>query len=499
MNLTKLFLENRLYIYPLIALFISFLTYFKGYEKPNAPFWDENYHIASAQKYIEGVMFMEPHPPLGKMFIALGEVLLNPNKGLDLSAFTKTDYIKGHQFPEGYSFAGVRFFPTLFATLCVVPLFFILYLISKNSEISLLLSSLYLFENAFIVHSRAAMLEPVVSFFILLSLLYFVYLIEKKRVRIIDYAILGVLIGLAAASKVTAFILLLLFVFLYFADIGIDSFFNRFNNNLKRLFLGAIASIIGIGSVFLVVFYLHAALGKKIETNSYKASKEYLEIIKNQKVASITSLPTILKDNYKYMSEYQKGVPRLDLCKPGENGSMVVGWPFMIKSINYRWDKNTENGITYTRYIQLIGNPIIWYSAVFAIFLGVVLIAGHYIFKTPIKDKRLFFYIGVFVTLYLSYMIAVSQIERVMYLYHYFIPLIFAIVVIFLMIVYIFKEELEQKNLFTYINITLFCLLIFFVYLHFMPLSYHLPLTADEFKLRNWFSFWQMKVVEWKI
>lgn len=72
-------------------------------------FWDENYHIASAQKYLAGIMYMEPHPPLGKLFIALGEYLLNPNKGIDLTSFVQTDYIK--VFPQKGTLLRVYVFP----------------------------------------------------------------------------------------------------------------------------------------------------------------------------------------------------------------------------------------------------------------------------------------------------------------------------------------------------------------------------------------------------
>ncbi len=97
-------------VYTYLVMALAFLFYFVNYNYPNSgPYWDENYHIASAQKYINGVFFMEPHPPLGKLFIALGELILNPNKNIDKSSFLSTDFI--NNFPAGYSFAGVRFFP----------------------------------------------------------------------------------------------------------------------------------------------------------------------------------------------------------------------------------------------------------------------------------------------------------------------------------------------------------------------------------------------------
>ena len=118
---------------------------FQNYDYPPSVFWDENYHIASAEKYLTGVMFMEAHPPLGKLFVALGEYIIHPNDSINKSDFTQTDYIK--DFPAGYSFAGVRFFSALFAWLSAIvfstsfisfpkiptlPLFFLPYIFLKT-------------------------------------------------------------------------------------------------------------------------------------------------------------------------------------------------------------------------------------------------------------------------------------------------------------------------------------------------------------------------------
>src|SRR3989338_544762 len=129
----KLFSQKRniLVFYTVIILAVSYFTYFKNYDYPPSVFWDENYHIAPAKKYLRGVMFMEAPPPLGKLFVALGEKILQPNKTIpiaELHKFTQTDYIK--DFPAGYSFSGVRFFSALFAWLSAIVFFYILYFIS---------------------------------------------------------------------------------------------------------------------------------------------------------------------------------------------------------------------------------------------------------------------------------------------------------------------------------------------------------------------------------
>jgi hypothetical protein len=57
----------------LLVCAVAIITVGSRYWQPESLFWDENYHVASAHKQLAGVMYMENHPPLGKMLIALGE------------------------------------------------------------------------------------------------------------------------------------------------------------------------------------------------------------------------------------------------------------------------------------------------------------------------------------------------------------------------------------------------------------------------------------------
>lgn len=132
--------------YVTFLLLLSYFVRFFFFNYPFAPFWDENYHVASAQKYVDHVFFMEPHPPLGKMVIALGEAIFNPNRSIDTSSFLTTDYIK--DFPANYSFFGVRFFPSLFSFLSPIIFFFILFFISKKPFHSFLFTSFSFLKTA---------------------------------------------------------------------------------------------------------------------------------------------------------------------------------------------------------------------------------------------------------------------------------------------------------------------------------------------------------------
>lgn len=489
--------RNALIIYSLVVLMASFFTYFKDYDYPPSVFWDENYHIASAQKYLTRIMFMEPHPPLGKLFVALGEYLIHPNDGIasvELFKFTQTDYV--NSFPVGYSFAGVRFFSALFAWLSAIVFFYIFYFISKNPHTSFLFSSLYMFENAIIAHSRSAMLEGSHLFFILLAILYFVYLIQKSsRKKLFEYFIFGLLAGLTISIKATGAITVFFLPLLFFYDQK-EKLANWTASKLfllRRFVLSGLFFALGIISIFCLVWYIHFSLGRVVANDKYyKASDEYKEIMTNDLVSDPKYFMTMLKDNLAYMANYNKGVPKLDVCKPDENGSHPLLWLLGGKTINYRWEKN-NNGV---KYIYLQSNPAIWFIGLVGVILSLVLIAGKLVFKNPIKNQKLFYLICVFSTLYAIYMTMMLRIDRVMYLYHYFIPLIFSLVLAFLVFNYIFEEKLANKSKKIYLGLIVAMIIIIGTYKFFSPLTYYKTISADQFKQRIWFEFWKLKPVE---
>ena len=501
MNFIKHFFSkkrNVLVFYAAIILAVSYFTYFKNYDYPPSVFWDENYHIASAQKYLTGVMFMEAHPPLGKLFVALGEKILQPNKNIpvaELHKFTQTDYIK--DFPKDYSFAGVRFFSVLFAWLSALVFFYILYFISKNPHTSLIFSSLYIFENALITHSRAAMLEGSHLFFILLAILYFVYLVQKlSRKTLFNYFVLGILTGLAVSIKATGAITAFLFPFLFFLDYkhqGSTLMSKRVLDISKKLIVKGLFFAAGSSAIFSLIWYVHFSLGKfAADGKFYKASEEYKEIMSKGLTSDPKYFPTMMKDNLAYMANYNKGVPKLDVCKPDENGRYPLVWLVGDKSINYRWEKSGDG----VRYMYLQVNPITWFLGLTGIILSLILIIGRVFFKTPVKNKNLFYFITTFAALYVIYMAIMLRIERVMYLYHYFIPLIFSFILAFLVFNYIFEDKIAAKSKKLYISLIIMAVIIAGTYKFFSPLSYYQPLTTEQFEKRIWFDFWKLKPIE---
>lgn len=462
---------------PLVLLSIAAFAYFFRYGMPNGPYWDENYHIASAEKYIEGTYFMEVHPPLGKLFIALGEIVTGSNRSIDKRSFTETDYIK--EFPAGFDFKGVRLFPTIFAVLSVLVFFYLVFLISKNQVIAFCFGLLYLFDNALMIHFRGAMVDSIQIFFVLSALAFFVKLLSTKP-KNIDYLILGILIGLAASVKVTGAFLLILFPFLYW----------RYDKFILRSFMVKSALFLFGGIfIFAAVFYLHAIIGiRPANGNFYNASEKYKEVLAKGQTANPLYLPMIIKDNLSYSSEYNSKVPALNLCNPGENGSLPVGWPLGIKSIDYRWEKHIDSSVSYA-YLQI--NPILWAIAFLGLILSIALVLVRFAFNISILSKNNFYLISVFFILYSAYIIAVLRIPRVMYLYHYFVPFTLTL----LMSAALSSHFIEKNKKLIYWLVVITAIS-FLAFLFFSPFTYFLPLHYNAFQMRNWWPAWKLSPVD---
>ncbi len=471
---TKISKRKYFLIYISLVCLISFFTYFKFYDYPNGIFWDENYHIPSSEKYLQNTFFMELHPPLGKLFIALGEKIINPNQKINKKPMVSVDYIKST--PTGYSYLGVRFFPTLFSFLSAFLFFLILFEIYPNPHLAFIFSSLYLFENANIVHSRGAMLDSGQLFFVFLSILIFLKILKNKTNDYISYLVLGVSLGLVISFKLSGVFILIIPVLLFLLK--------------KEKIFKIFSSYLIAGFVFCLIFYLHFIIATNpINNNYYGASPDYIKILKEQKTTDIANFPIMLWDNLFYSINYNKGVPKYDPTKPDENGSLPYMWPFGNKSINYRSEKNN----TEAKYLYLQCNPIIWLIGLTSIIFGsIFLLKG---FNKKNKNNLLFQVIFSFLLLYYIYMGFMFSISRVMYLYHYFIPLFLSLLLSYGLFIYIFEKKIRQNNQTIYVFLLVIFNLIIWSYYFFSPLTYFIPLTREEFSLRNWFWFWKLKPV----
>ena len=244
-----------------------------------------------------------------------------------------------------------------------------------------------------------------------------------------------------------------------------------------------ISSLFAIIITIIIVFSLHFKIANKIYIKTYYLSKTDLELVKEHKLPLYKGII----DYIKYIKIYERGVPKLKKCNPNENGSLAITWPIMDKTILYRW--HILNG--KTKYLYLVGNPILWLLGFIGIILSISQVISRFVYDLKVKIS--FEFILIFTILYVSYMIEMLRIERVMYLYHYFIPLIFSYILFILQIDYIFEKELIKRDKIVYLSLILLMILIIFTWWWFSPFTYYKALTFSEFMNRNWFEFWHLK------
>ncbi len=475
------------WLYLVFVIVTSFFTYFYRYNYPSSPFWDEPYHIASAEKYLHGVYFMEPHPPLGKLFIALGEKILHSNTKTD--TFITTDYAR--DFSPTFSFTGFRLFPSLFGWLTAVVFFCIFLFLTRSSALASIFSFLYIFDNAEIVHSRSAMLDSTLSFFSLLTVLFFLLLQERGKNDIYRHCVLSFFFGVAFAcalgTKVVALVLALF----------IPALILRFLPNWKKALLFLVAAGASFTVTYVAIWQTHFTLGTRIvpelaDNGYYQASPEYKQILKNRTQGELKSFPIMLEDSLRFVGHYSKGVPRLDLCKPDENGSPSYFWPFGARTINYRWEKSGENAV---RYMYLVSNPVAWGLGFIGVVLSFVLLTSRILGERTEKLQHEFIFVCTFI-LYVSYMIAISRLTRVMYLYHYFLPLELSFILFtisFMNVRQLWKFRLSENR--RLILMTLLGLSIFAAFQLYRPLSYYEPMTKKQFERLAINPLWEMSCV----
>ncbi|MDB6156431.1 MAG: phospholipid carrier-dependent glycosyltransferase [Gammaproteobacteria bacterium] len=470
---------------------VNFLT---DLAEPRGTVWDESYYLTSTERYAEGVAQFASHPPLGLMLIAAGDELLHPNRSIDTRPLGRDKHADGRVIPAGYSFAGVRLAPGLFAVLGAMTFFALMYAITQSTVTALVFSNLFTFENAFVTQFRAAQLDAFQIAFTAVALLCFV--IAAKRQQRSSPALeagLGAACGLAMMVKLNAVVLLLLGVMLILRRVSMG----WAGTPRRRLLLIAIreASIIA-GSCVLVmvaVFAVHLRVGTNYvdpttvagQKDQQFLSQQYREYLQGTRPLSPSVIVNAASDYLQFMAADFEGTPRSDA-----NASTPLQWPLEHGTINYRWDSDG----TRTAYVQLVGNRVNWILALAAPFAALALLILQW--RRPGEPADRVRPAGVrrplLVMLLIEYVAFMALhcflgLFRVMYLYHYFIGLLLA----FTLLPLVFLEAADRWPAVrkwqtpALAGLTALLLVSFVFY---SPLNFHRPLTYQQCEWRNSFQ-----------
>lgn len=465
---------------------VATVVYLGGLGKPPYPIWDESYYLTAVARYEAGIAQFASHPPLGLALITAGDELLHPNRGIDTRHMGWAKKIAGREIPRGYSFAGVRLMPGVFATLGAVLFFALMYVLCDSVLGALALASLYVFQNAFIVQFRAGELDAFQIAFVLAALLCFAVSMKRgaRGLRLLDLGF-GLSYGLANMVKVNAAVLALLGPLLLARRIVIGW---RAGQPARAWLEAGRDTLIMLAGCFIAVagvFTIHFALNRLPPNTASPAGARdtlfitapYAEYLHHERPLSPAVVWAAASDYTRFMVSDFKGVTRHD-----PNGSSPFDWLIGRRAINYRWDSSGA----YTSYVQLAENPFSWLLGLAALAAAFALAAARPLGLWPPGHAGRRALIFALLAQYVFFMAVHLYIgtQRVVYLYHYFIGLILT----FCLVPLVAAEAADRWPALRARKASLtwtMAALLWAGFAFYAPLSYHWPLTHSECEWRN--------------
>jgi dolichyl-phosphate-mannose--protein O-mannosyl transferase len=351
---------------------------------------------------------------------------------------------------------------------------------------ALLLSSLYVFENAFIAHFRAAQLDAFQLTFALAALQCFVVSAHRgqRSSPWLEFA-LGLACGLAIMVKLNAVLWLLLGLMLILRRIGMGWDPSAHARLLLTGLRDSMVTASGCLVAIVVVWTIHVAIARHPPPPDSPAgakdapfiSHTYHAYLEGERSLSPTVVLAAARDYTRFMLADLKGMPGSD-----SNGARPLQWPLHLRAINYRWD---SDGV-HTAYVQLAGNLWGWAVADFALVgaAGLLILQWWRPYPSASTERR-----ALMIMLLLQYLVFMAVhawlgTMRVMYLYHYFLALVLA----FCLVPLVLAEAANRwrtLGAWQEPGLAVITALLLISFAFYAPLSFHRPLTRAQCEWRN--------------
>jgi dolichyl-phosphate-mannose-protein mannosyltransferase len=466
-----------------LVLLLGALVFLPSLSNPPHPYWDEYYYLSAVQRHVERTATYASHPPLGLMLLSTGPALAGNGKASaahKLAAFSK---ITDRDVPAGYSFSAIRL-PSAIAAVIGALLFYVIMLrLGCGTTAAAAFSTLYIFENAFVVQFRGAHLDAFQIAFVLAGLLVWL----RKREDALtwrDFALFGLFVALAAAVKTNASVLLAIPAF----AVARAVWQRRCERWVWQRNVLNIAAALGVfATVTLAVFTLDFALSTRPPNPATEAGRHDLENMGPAYQAYLNGRSGLTFAAWKEaIAGYSARMHNdfLGVTKIDPNGQNPLTWPFYTKSISYRLDTDGS----YTGYSTMVGNPIGWRLSLAGILGGLALVVLRRLRRFGLDELPAadFAKVETVLVMYAVFLAAHAYMGffRVMYIYHHFIGLILGFVALalaFKIAAAAFPEVAKNRN--AILGAASMAVALGFAY--YAPFSYHRPITNADCLARN--------------
>jgi dolichyl-phosphate-mannose-protein mannosyltransferase len=459
---------------------LAMLTRFLWLTRPRAIVFDEVYFRDAALRYADGSYYFDPHPPLAKLILAGWAKLI----GVDAT----------HSVPEGAvptpesldPAVALRVIPALAGAALIVVVYYFLKELGAGRKVATLGAGALLLDNALALESRLILLDSMLLFFGMAGLT--VFLAARRSTGRRHWVLLTVaalLIGMCVSTKVTGLCIL--------GVAGLIGVVTTIAGRVSwRRWLPQAAVLLVVPfAVFFGSYAVHTPLLPNTGDGDRFMSEEFQATLEGNPLydpgASMGPVASFW-EMQKATHDYEKALE--DRTHPYQSEWTV--WPVEKRSIYYYLGPEEEGG--KNRYLYLIGNPVVWWGTL----IGVLVTALAWIAMPALyrpHRRRLAMLAVAYAGSYLPF----GLIDRPMFLYHYFFPLLFSLAFAVYGIGVLarwvpdgsedpgwcFRSRLSAG---AYGGILLATLLVF---LWFSPLTYGFPLTENQLQDRMWLDSWR--------
>ncbi len=444
---------------PFIITFISALVRFWKFGHPAEVVFDEVHIGTFVADYMNGSYFFDIHPPLGRLLVALSGYMTGADSQIiDWSKIGNDITLEA---------VAMRIFPAIAGALLPLIIYHLAKRMGFSTTASATTSLLLAFESSLVVGSRFMMHDIFFVTFGFLSLLF--YLKHPEGGRMSRFLFLSaVFVAFSISVKWLGLSFLAMICFMELRKFVVLAKEKRALPAIKST-LSAFCLYAGIiGIVYVSLFSLHFSLLSKSGRGDAYMSDRFQKTLVGSRFENSAVEPMGFWGKFaelnKKMFSSQKNL------KAGHSySSKWYDWPMMKRTIFYwRSDDGAER-------IYLIGNPVVyWFGTVSIAALAIMTSWRVARRRFSLKDKKEAAPMLILFGFAISF-IPFAFIGRVLFLYHYFTPLILSALAIGF---FVDKVPLRKRHLIA--TLLIFgAMTLFFQY---SKIIYGLPMTEAEFK-----------------
>ncbi|MDO8495704.1 MAG: phospholipid carrier-dependent glycosyltransferase [bacterium] len=457
-----------------ILLAVSVATHFAFFGHPNQTVFDEVHFGKFVSGYLAGEYFFDIHPPLGKLLFTgvahLGG--FSPEFAFDTI---------GSAFPN-WHYMVLRFLPILAGALLPLVLFGIALYLGFSPVVAFLVGTLTALDGALIIQSRFILLDAFLLLFGFLSIFFYLRFkktAEENAPHFYNLWLAGAFGALSGSIKWTGFgFLALVLVMELFRLWPNFNLFKFWKNHHRHRLAFVLSLIVAPFLIYLAIFAIHFHLLPKTGPGDAFMSASFQKTLEGSRYQSDPAVETegFLKKFTELNLQMYSANQRLTATHP--YGSAWYTWPLMSRPIYY-WNKAEpmDNNEPQERKIYLMGNVVVWWASTIAI----LTLALSFLSQTW-KRKNSPWVVHLILGAYFLNLLPFMGVQRVMFLYHYFPALIFAI----FSLGYLIDHKPNTKT----VSLVLIGLAAI-IFLTFSPLVYGLSQTVKESDKLFWFPSWR--------